>query len=106
MSNKEEGAKAPFWEHGLPTGVGTEPIAKHQPWRDILAQAQAAKSTSASEKWSYSSTKTAPWLPEEVQPSTDANPDDRVGTPDESKEPEKVLRDIRLLNELDAKSRK
>jgi len=108
MTSFDAGPTAtPFYEKGFPAGVGTDVIAKRQPWREILKRGhpdsaladtcckpQVAKTTLAGTNFAL---KTVPWQPE-------AQPAAEDGILEEGRRTS--CKEIRLLEELDAKSRK
>jgi len=95
-----------FYENGFPAGVGTNPIAKRQPWREILTNgyhSSALADAFCKEKATYVGltgtdfpVKTTPWQP-------DAPKLEDSGSVKERRD---GCGQIRLLEELDAKSRK
>jgi hypothetical protein len=93
----------PSLYHGIPK-FGTAPTKKAQPWRQILAQQPDSKDVShgvASQQVSTEE-KVAQRLSEGFAFSTPESWDPNKDSDSES-EPEK--REIRLMNELDAKTR-
>jgi len=96
---QQEEKEPQFYEKSLPL-IGTNSIAKKQPWRDILANGNVVIkprvfNTSQSLAGTDFPVKSAPWQPEEATQCEKGESGNTGGTGD-----------IRLLEELDAKSRK